>query len=72
MNDRIEKRVEVKAPVERIWRAPADHRESGEWLQVRLDGSCNSAEARRERCLASVELASLPWGVPLQGLWPGS
>jgi hypothetical protein len=38
MNDRIEKRVEVKAPVERIWRAPADHRESGEWLQVRLDG----------------------------------
>jgi hypothetical protein len=38
MNDRIEKRIEVKAPVSRVWRALTDHREFGEWFRVKLDG----------------------------------
>ena len=37
-NDRIEKRVEMKAPVERVWRALTDHREFGEWFRVNLEG----------------------------------
>jgi uncharacterized protein YndB with AHSA1/START domain len=28
--DRIEKRVELKAPVSRVWRALTDHREFGD------------------------------------------
>jgi len=38
MSDRIEKEVEIKAPVSRVWRALTDHREFGEWFRVRLDG----------------------------------
>jgi uncharacterized protein YndB with AHSA1/START domain len=38
MTDRIEKRIEIKAPVSRVWRALTDHREFGEWFRVRIDG----------------------------------
>jgi uncharacterized protein YndB with AHSA1/START domain len=38
MNDRIEKRIELKAPVSRVWRALSDYREFGEWFRVKLDG----------------------------------
>lgn len=37
-NDRIEKRIELKAPVSRVWRALTDHREFGLWFRVKLDG----------------------------------
>lgn len=35
---RIEKRVELKAPIGRVWRAVTDYREFGEWFRVKLDG----------------------------------
>lgn len=38
MTDRIEKRVELKAPVSRVWRALTDYREFGAWFRVKLDG----------------------------------
>jgi uncharacterized protein YndB with AHSA1/START domain len=38
MADRIEKQIELKAPVSRVWRALTDHREFGEWFRVKLDG----------------------------------
>jgi len=38
MTDRIEKQIELKAPVSRVWRALTDHREFGEWFRVRIDG----------------------------------
>src|SRR5271169_141223 len=38
MENRIEKRIELKAPVSRVWRALTDHREFGEWFLVKLDG----------------------------------
>ena len=38
MNRVIEKRVELKAPVSRVWRALTDYREFGEWFRVKLDG----------------------------------
>jgi uncharacterized protein YndB with AHSA1/START domain len=38
MSDRIEKRMELKAPVSRVWRALTDHEEFGDWFQVKLDG----------------------------------
>jgi uncharacterized protein YndB with AHSA1/START domain len=37
MNDRIEKSIEIKAPVSRVWRALTDHREFGEWFRVKLE-----------------------------------
>ena len=38
MNDRIERTIDLKAPVERVWRAITDHEEFGTWFRVRLDG----------------------------------
>lgn len=38
MKDRIQKHVELKAPVARVWRALTDHEEFGEWFRVRLEG----------------------------------
>ena len=37
-NDRIEKQIELKAPVSRVWRALTDYQEFGEWFRVKLDG----------------------------------
>jgi len=38
MPDRIEKQIELKAPVSRVWRALTDSREFGEWFKVKLEG----------------------------------
>ena len=38
MTDRIEKTVEIKAPIARVWKALTDHREFGTWFRVRLEG----------------------------------
>jgi uncharacterized protein YndB with AHSA1/START domain len=38
MNNSIEKRIELKAPVSRVWRALTDYREFGEWFRVKLEG----------------------------------
>lgn len=34
--DRIEKQIELKAPVARVWRALTDYREFSKWFQVNL------------------------------------
>lgn len=36
--DRIEKVVDLAAPVSRVWRALTDHEEFGQWFRVQLDG----------------------------------
>ena len=38
MSDRIEKRIELNAPVSRVWQALTDYRQFGEWFRVNLDG----------------------------------
>jgi uncharacterized protein YndB with AHSA1/START domain len=47
MTDRIEKRVELKAPVSRVWRALTDHREFGQWFRVNLDGPFVAGQVSR-------------------------
>ncbi|MEM7385723.1 MAG: SRPBCC family protein [Verrucomicrobiota bacterium] len=37
MDDSIEKTLELKAPVARVWRALTDHEEFGQWFRVRID-----------------------------------
>src|SRR5579863_4994893 len=36
--DKIEKRVTLRAPVSRVWRAIADSQEFGRWFGVKLQG----------------------------------
>lgn len=35
--DRIEKRIELKAPQSRVWRAITDYKEFGEWFRVDIE-----------------------------------
>ena len=49
MSDRIEKSIELNAPVERVWRALTDHNEFGEWFRVKLDGPFAPGEVSRGR-----------------------
>ena len=44
MTDRIEKTIELKAPLERVWRALTDHQEFGQWFRVKLDGPFRAGE----------------------------
>ena len=37
MENRIEKRIEIKAPVSRVWRAITDYREFGAWFLVNME-----------------------------------
>ena len=45
--NRIEKRVELNAPISRVWRALTDYREFGEWFQVRLESPFVPGEISR-------------------------
>lgn len=47
MGDRIEKRMELKAPVARVWRALTDYREFGQWFRVKLDGPFVAGQVSR-------------------------
>src|SRR6476646_7654298 len=38
MENYIEKRLELKASISRVWRALTDHREFGAWFGVKIDG----------------------------------
>jgi uncharacterized protein YndB with AHSA1/START domain len=47
MADRIEKQIELKAPLARVWRALTDYREFGEWFRVKIDGPFVAGEVSR-------------------------
>ena len=49
INDRIEKTIELKAPVSRVWRALTDHREFGAWFRVDLEGPFVPGQPSRGR-----------------------
>jgi len=38
MSTSIEKEIELRAPVSRVWRALTDYREFGEWFRVKIEG----------------------------------
>ena len=49
MEDRIEKTIELTAPVARVWRALTNHEEFGVWFRVKLDGPFVVGEVSRGR-----------------------
>jgi len=36
--NRIEKKIELKAPVSKVWKALTDHKEFGQWFGCKLEG----------------------------------
>jgi uncharacterized protein YndB with AHSA1/START domain len=49
MHDIIERRIELAAPVSRVWRALTDHREFGEWFRVKMEGPFVEGQTCRGR-----------------------
>ncbi len=49
MQDRIEKSIDLRASISRVWRALTDHKEFGEWFRVQLDGPFVVGEVSRGR-----------------------
>jgi len=49
MTDRIEKTIDLNAPIERVWRAVSDHKEFGTWFRVELEAPFVVGEEARGR-----------------------
>jgi len=69
MNDRIEKRIELKAPLARVWRALTDYREFGEWFRVELDGPFAPGQVSRGH-ITYPGYEHLKWEVTVQAMEP--
>lgn len=69
MNDRIEKRIELRAPVSRVWRALTDYREFGEWFRVKLDGPFVPGQISRGH-ITYPGYEHLQWEVAVQKMEP--
>ena len=69
MSDRIEKTIELKAPVSRVWRALTDHREFGQWFRVRLDGPFVPGRVSRGH-ITYPGYAHLRWEAVVQAMDP--
>ena len=68
MVDRIEKRIELKAPVSRVWRALTDHREFGEWFRVKLDGPFVPGQVSRGQITLATSTSK--WEAVVQKMEP--
>lgn len=47
--DRIEKVVQLKAPIDRVWRALTDHHEFSQWFRVKLESPFVPGKTTRGR-----------------------
>ena len=69
MNHRIEKSIELKAPVRRVWRALTDYREFGQWFRVNLDGPFVVGQISRGQ-IAYPGYEHLKWQAIVQKIEP--
>ena len=69
MSDCIKKRLELKAPQSRVWRALTDHREFGEWFQVKLDGPFMLGQVSRGR-ITYPGCEHMKWEVTVERIEP--
>jgi len=68
-NDRIEKRVELNAPLSRVWRALTDYREFGLWFRVKIDGPFVPGQVSRG-WITYPGYEHLKWEVVVQKMEP--
>ncbi|HXE33484.1 MAG TPA: SRPBCC family protein [Verrucomicrobiae bacterium] len=69
MDNRIEKRIELAAPVSRVWRALTDYREFGEWFRVKLDAPFVPSQISRGR-ITYPGYEHVKWEVVVQKMEP--
>ena len=72
VNDRIEKKILLRAPRARVWKALTDAAEFGTWFGVRFDGPFVAGAPMRGTCVptsvdAEVARAQQPYaGLPFE------
>lgn len=69
MNERIEKKIELAAPLSRVWRALADYREFGEWFRVKIDGPFVAGQVSRGH-ITYPGYEHLKWEAMIQKIEP--
>ncbi|MGI9295862.1 MAG: SRPBCC family protein [Pseudomonadales bacterium] len=69
MQDRIEKSIELKASVARVWRALTDYQEFGEWFRVKLDGPFVVGEVSRGQ-MTYEGYEHVKWKAQVQAMEP--
>jgi uncharacterized protein YndB with AHSA1/START domain len=69
MSDVIEKRIELNAPVSRVWRALTNHEEIGSWFRVKLDGPFVPGQVSRGR-ITYPGYEHLKWEVTVEKMDP--
>lgn len=69
MQDRIEKDIELTAPIARVWRALTDHEEFGEWFQVKLEGPFVVGEVSRGQ-ITYPGYEHMKWVATVQAMEP--
>jgi uncharacterized protein YndB with AHSA1/START domain len=69
MSYSIEKRIELAAPVSRVWRALTDYREFGEWFRVKLERPFTAGEVSRGR-ITWPGYEHLGWEAVVQAIEP--
>lgn len=67
--DRIEKQIELKAPVSRVWRAITDYREFGEWFRVKIEAPFAVGQPARGQIL-HPGYEHLTWTAVIQKMEP--
>lgn len=71
MQNQIEKRVELDAPVSRVWRALTDYREFGEWFRVKLEAPFVPGQVARGQVL-HPGYEHVVWHATIQEMTPES
>jgi len=69
MNNRIEKRIELKATPARVWRAISDYREFGAWFGVRIAAPFVAGE-KAEGQITYPGYEHVRWRVVIQQIEP--
>jgi uncharacterized protein YndB with AHSA1/START domain len=69
MANRIEKQIELKAPVSRVWRALTDSREFGAWFLVKIEEPFIVGQIARGQC-AYPGYEHIRWEAHIQKMDP--
>jgi uncharacterized protein YndB with AHSA1/START domain len=69
MSHRIEKRIELKAPVSKVWKALTDFQQFGEWFRVKLDGPFVAGQVSRGH-ITYPGYEHLKWEAVVQSIEP--
>lgn len=67
--DRIEKSIELKAPVSRVWRALTSHKEFGTWFRVKIDAPFVPGQVSRGH-ITYPGYEHLKWEAVVQAMEP--